>query len=83
MGLLYDRLVRSPRRAALTWACLNLGLVLTILGQPVLAWTRGRPDRRPGGCGRPAGIRRGDYLWHRGMAGVESDVGTADQVTGT
>ena len=39
MGLLYDRLVRSPRRAALTWACLNLGLALTILGQPALAWT--------------------------------------------
>jgi hypothetical protein len=39
MGLLYDRLVASPRRASVTWACLNLGLVLTILGQPALAWT--------------------------------------------
>ncbi len=39
MGLLYDRLVTSPRWASLTWACLNLGLALSILGQPVLAWT--------------------------------------------
>ncbi len=39
MGLLYDRLVTSPRRASATWACLNLGLGLSILGQPVLAWT--------------------------------------------
>ena len=39
MGLLYDRLVTSPRRASVTWVCLNLGLVLTILGQPALAWT--------------------------------------------
>ena len=39
MGLLYDRLIASPRRAAVTWACLNLGLALSILGQPALAWT--------------------------------------------
>ena len=39
MGLLYDRLVTSPRRASATWICLNLGLGLTILGQPALAWT--------------------------------------------
>ena len=39
MGLLYDRLVTSPRRASETWVCLNLGLGLTILGQPALAWT--------------------------------------------
>ena len=39
MGLLYDRLVTSPRLASATWVCLNLGLGLTILGQPALAWT--------------------------------------------
>ena len=39
IGLLYDRLVTSPRRASATWVCLNLGLGLTILGQPALAWT--------------------------------------------
>ncbi len=39
MGLLYDRLVTSPRWASVTWGCLNLGLGLAILGQPVLAWT--------------------------------------------
>lgn len=39
MGLLYDRLVKSPRMVAVAWACLNVGLVLTIIGQPVLAWT--------------------------------------------
>ena len=39
MGLLYDRLVTSPRWASATWVCLNLGLGLTILGQPALAWT--------------------------------------------
>jgi hypothetical protein len=39
MGLLYDRLVTSPRWAPVTWVCLNLGLGLSILGQPVLAWT--------------------------------------------
>ncbi len=39
MGLLYDRLVTTPRHAAATWVCLNLGLALSILGQPVLAWT--------------------------------------------
>jgi hypothetical protein len=37
MGLLYDRLVDSPRLAAITWASLNVGLALTIVGQPVLA----------------------------------------------
>lgn len=39
MGLLYDRLVKSPRLVAVVWACLNVGLVLTIVGQPVLALT--------------------------------------------
>ena len=39
MGLLYDRLVTSPRWASVTWVCLNLGLGLSILGQPALAWT--------------------------------------------
>ncbi len=39
MALLYDRLVTSPRWASATWICLNLGLGLTILGQPALAWT--------------------------------------------
>ena len=39
MGLLYDRLVTSPRLAPVTWVCLNLGLGLAILGQPALAWT--------------------------------------------
>ncbi len=39
MGLLYDQLVKSPRRVAVTWACLNGGLALTILGQPALALT--------------------------------------------
>ena len=39
MGMLYDQLVKSPRRAAATWACLNVGLALTVLGQPALALT--------------------------------------------
>ncbi len=39
MGLLYDRLVRSPRLVAIVWACLNVGLVLTSVGQPALALT--------------------------------------------
>jgi hypothetical protein len=39
MGLLYDRLVKSARLVAVVWACLNVGLVLTIVGQPVLALT--------------------------------------------
>jgi hypothetical protein len=39
MGLLYDRLVKSPRLVAIVWACLNVGLVLTIVGQPALALT--------------------------------------------
>jgi hypothetical protein len=39
MGLLYDRLVKSPRLVAATWAVLNVGLVLCIVGQPVLALT--------------------------------------------
>jgi len=39
MGLLYDRLVKSPRLVAVVWACLNVGLVLTIGGQPALALT--------------------------------------------
>jgi len=39
MALLYDRLVKSPRLVAMTWACLNVGLVLTIIGQPALALT--------------------------------------------
>lgn len=39
IGLLYDRLVKSPRMVAVAWACLNVGLVLTIIGQPALAWT--------------------------------------------
>ena len=39
MALLYDRLVKSPRLVTMTWACLNVGLVLTIVGQPALALT--------------------------------------------
>jgi hypothetical protein len=39
MGLLYEWLVKSPRLAAIVWACLNVGLVLTTVGQPVLALT--------------------------------------------
>lgn len=39
MALLYDRLVESPRLVSVIWACLNVGLVLTIVGQPVLALT--------------------------------------------
>jgi hypothetical protein len=39
MALLYDRLVKSPRLVTMAWACLNGGLVLTIVGQPVLALT--------------------------------------------
>ncbi len=39
MALLYDRLVKSPRLVAMTWACLNGGLALTIVGQPALALT--------------------------------------------
>ncbi len=39
MGLLYDRLVKSARLVAIVWACLNVGLVLTIVGQPALALT--------------------------------------------
>jgi hypothetical protein len=37
MALLYDRLVKSPRLVTMAWACLNVGLVLTIVGQPGLA----------------------------------------------
>ena len=39
IALMYDRLVKSPNLAVLTWACLNGGLLLTIFGQPVLALT--------------------------------------------
>jgi hypothetical protein len=39
MALLYDRLVESPRLVTVVWACLNVGLVLTIVGQPWLALT--------------------------------------------
>jgi hypothetical protein len=39
MALLYDRLVKPARLVAVVWACLNVGLALTILGQPVLAFT--------------------------------------------
>ena len=39
MAIVYDRLLRSPRLATLAWACLNVGLVLTVIGQPVLALT--------------------------------------------
>ncbi len=39
MALLYDRLVESPRLVSVIWACLNVGLVLTIVGQPALALT--------------------------------------------
>ncbi len=39
MALLYDRLLKSPRLAAVVWACLNVGLVLTMVGQPALALT--------------------------------------------
>jgi hypothetical protein len=39
MALLYDRLVKSPRLVTMAWACLNVGLVLTIVGQPGLALT--------------------------------------------
>ncbi len=39
MALLYDQVVNSPRLVTMVWACLNVGLVLTIAGQPVLALT--------------------------------------------
>ncbi len=39
MALLYDRFVESPRLVTVVWACLNVGLVLTIVGQPLLALT--------------------------------------------
>lgn len=39
MALLYHLLVNSPRMVTMVWACLNVGLVLTIVGQPVLALT--------------------------------------------
>jgi hypothetical protein len=39
IALLYDRLLKSPRLVPVVWACLNVGLVLTIVGQPVLALT--------------------------------------------
>jgi hypothetical protein len=39
MALLYDRLVGSPRLVTVVWACLNVGLVLTIVGQPLLGLT--------------------------------------------
>jgi len=39
MALLYDRLVDSARLVSVIWACLNVGLVLTIVGQPALALT--------------------------------------------
>jgi hypothetical protein len=39
MALLYQQLVKSPRMVTMVWACLNVGLVLTIVGQPVLALT--------------------------------------------
>ena len=39
MVLLYDRFVESPRLVTVVWACLNVGLVLTIVGQPLLALT--------------------------------------------
>lgn len=39
MALLYQLLVKSPRMVTMVWACLNVGLVLTIVGQPVLALT--------------------------------------------
>lgn len=39
MALLYQLLVNSPRMVTMVWACLNVGLVLTIVGQPVLALT--------------------------------------------
>lgn len=39
MGLLYQRLVELPRMVAVSWACLNVGLVLTVIGQPMLALT--------------------------------------------
>ena len=39
MALLYDRLVKAPRMLPIVWACLNVGLVLTVVGQPALALT--------------------------------------------
>jgi hypothetical protein len=39
MAFLYHYLVKSPYLVAVIWACLNVGLVLTIVGQPVLALT--------------------------------------------
>lgn len=39
MALIYDRLVESSRLVAVIWACLNVGLLLTIVGQPLLALT--------------------------------------------
>jgi hypothetical protein len=39
IALLYERLIKSPNLATVTWACLNGGLLLTIFGQPVLALT--------------------------------------------
>jgi hypothetical protein len=39
IALIYERLVPRPRMTAVTWACLNVGLLLTIMGQPALALT--------------------------------------------
>ena len=39
MAFLYNWLVRSPRLVTMVWACLNVWLVLTVVGQPVLALT--------------------------------------------
>jgi hypothetical protein len=38
-GLLYYAVVRSSRGEVVVWACLNLGLALALVGQPLMALT--------------------------------------------
>ncbi len=39
IGLLYGSVIASPRTGLAAWVCLNLGLIMTVVGQPMLALT--------------------------------------------
>jgi hypothetical protein len=39
MALIYERVVAATRLATTVWICLNIGLVLAVVGQPVLVLT--------------------------------------------
>jgi hypothetical protein len=43
IGLTYRVVITRPRAGAVAWACLNLGLIAALVGQPLLVLTGGGP----------------------------------------